>query len=154
MAVTTNLNALLKKATTQASKASKDPNLQVLTQRLFEEAVAEDLAALETDELVELAKSSLEFIKERKPGRPIIHLSNPVGNSGHGLGASLTSWQPLQSTFELRTQQMFAFEFFAYSPIPEWNGAKLRVPIEDDAILMEDGVQFLHPANYRLLVIR
>ncbi len=82
MAVTTTLNALLKKATTQASKASKDPNLQVLTQRLFEEAVAEDLAALETDELVELAKSSLEFIKERKPGRPIIRLSNPAGNRG------------------------------------------------------------------------
>ena len=27
-------------------------------------------------------------------------------------------------------------------------------PIEDDAILMEDGVQFLHPANYRLLVVK
>ena len=47
---------------------------------------------------------------------------------------------------------MFSFEHFAYSPIPEWNGAKLPIPIEDDAILTEDGIQFLHPANYRLLV--
>jgi len=77
-----------------------------------------------------------------------------VGNSGHGLGASMTTWQPTQRTFTLRTMQMFAFEFFAYTPIPEWGGRKLRVPIEDDAIVMEDGVQFLHPANYRLLVIR
>jgi Xaa-Pro aminopeptidase len=84
----------------------------------------------------------------------VVYGFHPVGNSGHGLGASLTTWQPLQSTFVLRTQHMFSFEYFAYSPIPEWDGAKLRVPIEDDAILTEDGVQFLHPANYRLLVIR
>lgn len=79
---------------------------------------------------------------------------HPVGNTGHGVGPSLTTWQPLQSTFELRTGHMFAFEYFAYTPIAEWQGAKLRIPIEDDAILMEDGVQFLHPANYRLLVVK
>ena len=39
-------------------------------------------------------------------------------------------------------------------PIAEWGGAKLRVPIEDDAILTDAGIQFLHPANYRLLVIK
>jgi len=45
-------------------------------------------------------------------------------------------------------------QYFAYSPIEEWGGKKLRVPIEDSAIVVEDGVQFLHAANYRLLVIR
>ncbi len=79
---------------------------------------------------------------------------HPVGNTGHDIGASLTTWQPLQSTFELHTGHMFAFEYFAYTPIPEWQGAKLRIPIEDDAILMEDGVQFLHPANHRLLIVK
>jgi len=79
---------------------------------------------------------------------------HPVGNTGHGLGASMTTWQPFQSTQTLRRGQMFAFEYFAYSPIEEWGGRKLRVPIEDDAILMEDGVQFLHPANYRLLIVK
>ena len=33
-------------------------------------------------------------------------------------------------------QHMFAFEYFAYTPIPEWGGKKLRIPIEDDAMLM------------------
>jgi len=84
----------------------------------------------------------------------VVYGFHPVGNSGHGLGASLTTWQPLQSTFTLRTQHLFSFEYFAYTPIAEWNGAKLRIPIEDDALLTEDGVQFVHPANYRLLVIR
>ena len=37
---------------------------------------------------------------------------------------------------------------------PEWGGAKLRIPIEDDAMLTEDGIQFVHPSNYRLLIIK
>jgi Xaa-Pro aminopeptidase len=79
---------------------------------------------------------------------------HPVGNTGHDIGPSLTTWQPLQTTFTMHLQHMFAFEYFAYTPIAEWGGKKLRIPIEDDAILMEHGIQFLHPANYRLLTIR
>ena len=84
----------------------------------------------------------------------VVYGFHPVGNTGHDIGPSLTTWQPLQATFTLHEQHMFAFEFFAYTPIAEWGGAKLRIPIEDDAILMADGIQFLHPANYRLLTIR
>jgi Xaa-Pro aminopeptidase len=84
----------------------------------------------------------------------VVYGFHPVGNTGHDIGPSLTTWQPLQSTFELHPHHVFSFEYFAYTPLPEWSGRKLRIPIEDDAILMEDGIQFLHPANYRLLVIR
>jgi hypothetical protein len=54
----------------------------------------------------------------------------------------------------MHVQHLFSFEYFAYTPIAEWGGKKLRIPIEDDAILMESGVQFVHPANHRLLVIK
>ena len=84
----------------------------------------------------------------------VVYGFHPVGNTGHDIGPSLTTWQPLQRSFELHLQHLFAFEFFAYTPIAEWGGKKLRIPIEDDAILMEHGVQFVHPANYRLLTIR
>lgn len=84
----------------------------------------------------------------------VVYGFHPVGNTGHDIGPSLTTWQPLQRTFDLHTGHIFAFEYFAYTPLPEWGGKKLRIPIEDDAILMEDGIQFLHPANYRLLVVR
>ena len=79
---------------------------------------------------------------------------HPVGNTGHDIGPSLTTWQPFQSTFVMHAQHMFSFEYFAYTPIAEWGGAKLRIPIEDDAILTDVGIQFLHSANYRLLVIK
>jgi Xaa-Pro aminopeptidase len=97
----------------------------------------------------------IEFNKPNTDDKTdVVYGFHPVGNTGHDIGPSLTTWQPLQSTFELYTQHIFSFEYFAYSPIAEWGGRKLRIPIEDDAILMDDGIQFLHPANYRLLVIR
>lgn len=79
---------------------------------------------------------------------------HPVGNAGHDVGPSMTTWQPFQQTLTLHRQHMFSFEYFAYSPIEEWGGKKLRVPIEDSAIVMEAGIQFLHAASHRLLVIK
>lgn len=97
----------------------------------------------------------IEFNRPNKDDKTdVTYGFHPVGNTGHDIGPSLTTWQPFQSTFVMHVQHMFSFEYFAYTPILEWGGAKLRVPIEDDAILMESGVQFLHPANYRLLVIK
>ena len=97
----------------------------------------------------------IEFNRPNKDDRTdVVYGFHPVGNTGHDIGPSMTTWQPLQRTFVLRTQHTFSFEYFAYTPIPEWDGAKLRIPIEDDAILMEDGIQFLHPANYRLLIVK
>jgi len=97
----------------------------------------------------------IEFNKPNADGRTdVVYGFHPVGNTGHDIGPSLTTWQPLQTTFTLHPQHLFSFEYFAYTPIAEWGGKKLRIPIEDDAVLMENGIQFVHPANYRLLVIK
>jgi Xaa-Pro aminopeptidase len=97
----------------------------------------------------------IEFNKPSSgPTTDVVIGFHPVGNTGHDIGASLTTWQPLQATFPILPNHMFSFEYFAYTPIPEWGGKKLRIPIEDDAIVTHAGVEFLHPANYRLLVIK
>jgi len=97
----------------------------------------------------------IEFNKPNADDKTdVVYGFHPVGNTGHDIGPSLTTWQPLQTTFTMHVQHLFSFEYFAYTPIAEWGGRKLRIPIEDDAILMEHGIQFLHPANYRLLVVR
>ena len=77
-----------------------------------------------------------------------------VGNTGHGAGPSMAFFNPKRLTFELRPTNMISVEFFAYTPLPEWGGAKLRVPIEDDAILTPRGLEFLHPHSTHLLVIK
>ncbi len=77
-----------------------------------------------------------------------------VGNTGHGAGPSMAFFNPKRLTYELKATNMISVEFFAYTPILEWGGAKLRVPIEDDAMLTPRGIEFLHPHATRLLVIK
>jgi Xaa-Pro aminopeptidase len=97
----------------------------------------------------------IEFNKPNADDKTdVVYGFHPVGNTGHDIGPSLTTWQPLQTTFTLHPQHLFSFEYFAYTPIAEWGGRKLRIPIEDDAVLMENGIQFVHPANHRLLVVK
>jgi len=127
---------------------------------VLKKAIKPGVRADETMKRMDAALRAAGFgvIEFNRPNRDdktdIVYGFHPVGNTGHDIGPSMTTWQPFQSTFVLKTQHIFSFEYFAYSPIAEWDGAKLRIPIEDDAILTEDGIQFLHPANYRLLVVK
>ena len=105
-----------------------------------------------------LAAAGFGVIEFNRPNQDdktdVVYGFHPVGNTGHDIGPSLTTWQPLQTTFTMHDQHLFSFEYFAYTPIAEWGGAKLRIPIEDDAVLTTAGIQFVHPANYRLLIIK
>jgi hypothetical protein len=47
-----------------------------------------------------------------------------------------------------------SIELFAYTAIPEWGGKKLRIPLEDDAVLTERGIEWLYPVNQKVLLIR
>jgi Xaa-Pro aminopeptidase len=139
-------------------QAAFDKALSV--RNVLKKAIKPGVRADETMKRMDAALTAAGFgvIEFNRPNRDdktdVVYGFHPVGNTGHDIGPSLTTWQPLQSTFVLKTQHLFSFEYFAYSPIPEWDGAKLRIPIEDDAILTEDGIQFVHPANYRLLVVK
>lgn len=43
---------------------------------------------------------------------------------------------------------------FAYKAAPEFGGAKMRIALEDDAIVTERGVEWLYPINQRILLVR
>jgi Xaa-Pro aminopeptidase len=77
-----------------------------------------------------------------------------VGNSGHGIGPSIAFFNPKQLTFEIRPTNLFSIELFAYTAAPEWGGAKVRIPLEDDAIVTERGIEWLYPVNERILLVR
>jgi Xaa-Pro aminopeptidase len=76
-----------------------------------------------------------------------------VGNWGHGIGPSIAWFNPLRLTFTIRPTNIFAVEFFAYTPAPEWGGKKVRIPLEDDAIVTHNGIEWLYPINTRILLI-
>ena len=77
-----------------------------------------------------------------------------VGNWGHGIGPSIAYWNPIRMGYVLKPSNLISIEFFAYTKIPEWGGKKLRVPIEDDAVITERGIEWLYPVNPRILVIK
>jgi len=77
-----------------------------------------------------------------------------VGNWGHGIGPSIAFFNPVRLGYELKPSNLISIELFAYTKIPEWGGKKLRVPLEDDAIITERGIEWLYPVNPRILVIK
>jgi Xaa-Pro aminopeptidase len=77
-----------------------------------------------------------------------------VGNWGHGIGPSLAFFNPTRLGYELRPGTLISVELFAYTANPEWNDAKIRIPLEDDAVVTERGVEWLYPVNRRILVIK
>lgn len=80
--------------------------------------------------------------------------SHSVGNWGHGIGPSIAFFNPERLTYVLQPNNLLAIEFFAYTPIPEWDMQKLRIPLEDDGVVTEQGIQWLYPINQRILLIR
>lgn len=77
-----------------------------------------------------------------------------VGNLGHGIGPSIAWFNPERMKYMIRPTNLFSIELFAYTAIPEWGGKKLRIPLEDDAIVTERGVEWLYPVNQKVLLIR
>ncbi len=77
-----------------------------------------------------------------------------VGDRGHGSGPSIAAFNPRQLTFPIKAFNPFSIELFAWTPAPEWGGAKVRIPLEDNAIVTERGVEWLYPVNQRILLVR
>lgn len=80
--------------------------------------------------------------------------SHSVGNQGHGIGPSIATFNPTRLTYEIRPSNLFSIEFFVWVPAPEWDGAKVRIPLEDDAVVTERGVEWLYPVNPRIRLIK
>lgn len=77
-----------------------------------------------------------------------------VGNWGHGVGPSIAFFNPVRLDYEIKAGNLLSIELFAYTPLPEWKGKKLRVALEDDAIVTERGVEWIYPVNPRVLLIK
>jgi Xaa-Pro aminopeptidase len=77
-----------------------------------------------------------------------------VGNLGHGIGPSIAWFNPERLQYQIRPTNLFSIELFAYTKAAEFSGKKVRIPLEDDAIVTERGVEWLYPVNRRILLVR
>jgi len=71
--------------------------------------------------------------------------SHPIGMHGHGAGALIGLWDyqdgvPGRGEHVLLPATWYSIELQATSPVPEWNGQRVRVGQEEDVILDGAGV--------------
>lgn len=77
-----------------------------------------------------------------------------MGNIAHDVAAGLAEFQPEMTEFEIRPNAILALEFRVYTPAEEWGGKKIPVAIEENVLITERGLEWLHPPQNRVLLIR
>jgi len=86
--------------------------------------------------------------------------SHPVGAQGHGLGASIDFRASQradigqQAQRRLRAGSYISIELNTATAVPEWNGQKVFVMMEDVAWLADDGWTFFRPRQELWYLIR
>jgi Xaa-Pro dipeptidase len=111
----------------------------------------------------EVYNLTMEEMKQK--GIDAMIYSHPIGNQGHGLGASIDfrASQTVNPTHEavgpssqerLRNGSYQSIELNTKTAIPEWGGEKIYVMAEDDAYLTDDGYKFFQPRQTAFYLIR
>ncbi|HEV8042398.1 MAG TPA: M24 family metallopeptidase [Bryobacteraceae bacterium] len=70
--------------------------------------------------------------------------THPIGDHGHAAGPLIGLWDlqqgvPGRGDVALFAGSWFSIELQATTPVPEWDGQKLNVALEEDAVLDEQG---------------
>jgi Xaa-Pro aminopeptidase len=70
--------------------------------------------------------------------------THPIGDHGHGAGPTIGLWDRQQGVagrgdVALRPNTWFSIELQATTPVPEWGGQRVRMALEEEALLDEDG---------------
>jgi len=82
--------------------------------------------------------------------------SHSVGNQGHALGASVDFRRPTAnapSEPPFREGSYTSIELNTSTPVPEWNGQKVTIMMEDDAYLTKDGMKWFRPRQTAFYLI-
>lgn len=106
----------------------------------------------------ELKKAGFNLIEFNRPSdedvTDVVIGCHSVGNLGHGIGPSIAWFNPERLQYELKPTNLLSIELFAYTKAPEFGGAKVRIPLEDDAVVTERGIEWLYPVNPGIRLIK
>jgi len=86
--------------------------------------------------------------------------SHPIGNQGHGLGPSIDfrgaqrSDAATAQAKKLRKGSYLSVELNTQTPVPEWDGQKVYIMMEDDAYLTDDGYKFFIPRQEAFYLVK
>lgn len=104
-----------------------------------------------------LASARARLAKENIDGTIYSH---PIGLHGHGSGPLIGLWDrqegvPGRGDHKVIPSMWYSIELQATSPVPEWDGQRLRMPQEEDMVMGPDGVpRWAYRRQTELHVIR
>lgn len=94
----------------------------------------------------------------KKLGIEAMIYSHSVGNQGHALGASIDFRRPASGSTPLeppfREGSYTSIELNTSTAVPEWDGQKVTIMMEDDAYLTKDGMKWFRPRQTAFYLIR
>jgi Xaa-Pro dipeptidase len=104
----------------------------------------------------EVFTATMAEMKER--GIEAMIYSHPLGTQGHGLGASIDfraaqRRDSLGAQLRLREGSYMSIELNTATEVPEWNGRKVFVMMEDCAYLTPAGYRFFRPRQEAFYLI-
>ena len=90
--------------------------------------------------------------------RPTVY-THPVGPYGHGSGTMIgmtekQEFVPGTGEHALHPNTVYAMEFSVSGDVPEWGGVEVRMGLEEQAVVTEDGARFLDGYPRSLYLIR
>jgi len=91
----------------------------------------------------------------KKQGIEAMIYSHPIGAHGHGLGASIDFRRGIGGDEErLQLGSYTSIELNTSTNVPEWNGQKVTLMAEDDAVMTPAGFKFIRPRQTELYLIK
>jgi Xaa-Pro dipeptidase len=81
--------------------------------------------------------------------------SHPIGTHGHGLGPSIDFRRAITGAEQrFRLGSYTSIELNTSMPLPEWDGQKVTIMAEDDAVMTANGFEFIRPRQTSIYVIK
>jgi Xaa-Pro aminopeptidase len=136
-------------------------DMAVRSRKVVKEAIKPGFTAQQNMDRIYAALEKDGFVRMKEFNKPgssektdVMIGCHAVGDWGHGSGPSIAHFNPVQLTYQIKPTNLLSIELFAYTPLPEWGGKKLRIPLEDDAVVTERGVEWIYPVNQKVLLIK
>ena len=95
--------------------------------------------------------------RERASDGPGVEVNvgmHAAGNISHDVSAGLFEIYPERTKYEVRPNLILAFEYIVFTPADEWGGVKIPVNIEENVVVTERGIEWLHAPQEQVLIIR
>jgi Xaa-Pro dipeptidase len=81
------------------------------------------------------------------------HAVGNTGNSEIAEGSSIAPFRSARAHIKIEPNHLFSFEFVINTWVPE-QGGRMSINFEDNAIVTENGIEFLYPPNEEIIIIR